>query len=152
MDQKWCNLVPCFFDGVVILRDPGYNVASWNLSHRKMRFDAEGLALINGHPLRFYHFTKLGPIGETMTRRYVGSNTEVFELWWWYRQQVIAFTDPAIPSGWWHYGTFDNGDPIDKRARKLYRSRKDLQATFPDPRRTGKDSLHEWFEMTGGKG
>lgn len=63
VDQKWCNLVPCFFDGVKILRDPGYNVASWNLSQRKMHFDAAGQAQINGRPLRFYHFTKLGPLG-----------------------------------------------------------------------------------------
>jgi hypothetical protein len=152
VDQKWCNLVPCLFDGVKVLRDPGYNVASWNLSQRKMHFDAEGRALINGHPLRFYHFTKLGPVGETMTRRYVGTNSEVFELWWWYRQQVIVYTDPAIPKGWWHYGTFDNGDSIDKRMRELYRSRKDIQAEFPDPRRTGKNSFHEWLEVTGGKG
>lgn len=97
VDQKWCNLVPCFFDGVKVLRDPGYNVASWNLSQRKMRFDTHGQALINGLPLRFYHFTKLGPVGETMTRRYAGTNTEIYELWWWYRHQVVAFTDPAIP-------------------------------------------------------
>jgi hypothetical protein len=150
VDQKWCNLVPCFFDGVMVLRDPGYNVASWNLSQRKMHFNAEGRALINGQPLRFYHFTKLGPVGETMTRRYVGTNSEVFELWWWYRQQVIEFTDPKIPKGWWYYGTFDNGDPIDKRMRELYRSRKDLQVAFPDPRRTGKNTLHDWLEVNRG--
>jgi hypothetical protein len=23
VDQKWCNLIPCFFDGVKVLRDPG---------------------------------------------------------------------------------------------------------------------------------
>src|SRR5262249_52409118 len=31
-DQKWCDLVPCLFDRVHIERDPGYNVASWNIS------------------------------------------------------------------------------------------------------------------------
>src|SRR5688572_24952262 len=34
VDQKWFDLVPAMFDGVHILRDPGYNVASWNLSNR----------------------------------------------------------------------------------------------------------------------
>merc|ERR1711974_246102 len=37
-DQRWCDLVPAFFDGVQVLRDPGYNVASWNLSQRIVRF------------------------------------------------------------------------------------------------------------------
>ncbi len=149
VDQKWCNLVPCFFDGVKVLRDPGYNVASWNLSQRKMHFDAAGQALINGEPLRFYHFTKLGPTGDTMTRRYAGQNTEVYELWWWYRQQVEAFTDPAIPKGWWHYGLFDNGAVIEKRARELYRSRADLRLAFPDPRKTGKGSFFDWYAREG---
>lgn len=152
VDQKWCNLVPCFFDRVKVLRDPGYNVASWNLSQRRMRFDEEGRALINGHPLRFYHFTKLGPTGDVMTRRYAGTNSEIHELWWWYRNEVERFTDSRIPKGWWHYGTFDNGDVIQKRMRELYRTRKDLQLAFPEPRQTGKDSFHEWLEVTGGNG
>ena len=29
-DQKWCDLVPGLFDRVLIERDPGCNVASWN--------------------------------------------------------------------------------------------------------------------------
>lgn len=30
VDQRWCDLAPAFFEGVHVLRDPGYNVASWN--------------------------------------------------------------------------------------------------------------------------
>ena len=80
VDQKWCDLVPCFFDNVRIHRDPGCNVASWNLSHRQVRVDDAGQIRVNGVPLRFYHFTKLGPIGDTMTQRYARGNTEVYEL------------------------------------------------------------------------
>ena len=39
VDQKWCDLVPVFFDGVHIVRDPGYNVASWNINQRKVQVD-----------------------------------------------------------------------------------------------------------------
>ena len=112
-----------------------------------MTFDADGQALINGALLRFYHFTKLGPVGDSMTRRYARDNTEIHELWWWYRQQVEKFTDPAIPQGWWHYGTFDNGIKIEKRVRELYRARTDLKTAFPDPRQTGKGSFFEWLEI-----
>lgn len=146
VDQKWCNLVPGFFDGVKVLRDPGYNVASWNLSNRTMTFDTDGAARINGALLRFYHFTKLGPTGDTMTRRYAGDNTEVFELWHWYRRAVIQASDPAIPAGWWHYGVFDNGQPIEKSMRETFRGRKDLRAAFADPFRSGPGSYLEWLK------
>jgi len=146
VDQKWCDLVPCFFDNVKVLRDPGYNVASWNLSHRHMTYDENGTALINSKPLRFYHFTKLGKVGDTMTQRYAGDNIEIYELWWWYRQQVMSESSPSIPSGWWYYGSFDNGQPIPKSARELYRDRPDLREAFPHPLRTGPNSLHEWLE------
>lgn len=147
VDQKWCNLVPCYFDGVCILRDPGYNVASWNLSQRKLRFDANGSALINNHLLRFYHFTKLGPVGDVMTQRYARDNMEIYELWWWYRHAVHAQTDDRIPQGWWVYGCFDNGMPITKDLRVLYRERSDLQSAFPDPFQTGQGSFFEWLKL-----
>lgn len=145
VDQKWCNLVPCFFDGVHILRDPGYNVASWNISQRKLRFDNSGKALINDHPLRFFHFTKLGRIGDVMTQRYARDNTEIYELWWWYRNAVKEATDDRVPQGWWAYSMFDNGLTIPKEVRILYRERSDLRAAFCNPFQTGPESFFEWL-------
>lgn len=145
VDQKWCNLVPCFFDNVKVLRDPGYNVASWNLSQRTMNYDEAGTALINDRPLRFYHFTKLGPVGDVMTQRYARANIEVYELWWWYRQQVLSASSDTIPKGWWYYGTFDNGEKIPKAVRELYRERGDLRAAYPKPLKTGEGSFYEWL-------
>lgn len=147
VDQKWCNLVPCFFDDVKILRDPGYNVASWNLSQRTMTFDRDGTALINGKPLRFYHFTKLGPVGDTMTRRYAGDNIEVYELWRWYRDAVRRATDDRIPKGWWYYGVFNNGRTIEKPVRELYRHRQDLRQAYPDPYKVGPGTFFEWLKL-----
>lgn len=137
VDQKWCDLVPCFFDNVKILRDPGYNVASWNLSQRKLTFDADGTALVNGYPLRFFHFTKLGAIGDLMTQRYAADNHEVYELWRWYRSAVASRVITTIPERWWHYATFDNGAEIPKSVRVLFRERSDLRAAFRYPRQVG---------------
>lgn len=134
VDQKWCDLVPCFFDRVHIHRDPGCNVASWNLSHRRLSIDECGEIRVNGELLKFYHFTKLGPVGDTMTQRYARDNTEVYELWSWYRNAVADATDARIPEGYWHYKTFDDGTPIPAGVRRLYRDRKDLQSAFPKPR------------------
>ncbi|TCL87255.1 hypothetical protein C8J38_1342 [Rhizobium sp. PP-WC-2G-219] len=149
VDQKWANLVPCFFDGVKVLRDPGYNVASWNVSGRKMKFDENGTALINGNPLRFYHFTKLGPVGDGMTQRYARDNTEIYELWWWYREEVKKMTSDAVPKGWWKYNCFEDGIKIPKIIRELYRSRRDLQDAFSNPFLTGTGSFYEWLLAEG---
>ena len=134
------------FDDVLVVRDPGYNVASWNLSNRKIEIDAAGNCLVNGKPLRFFHFTKLGPIGDTMTRIYARDNIEVYELWSWYKREVDRFAEPAIPGGWWHYGTFDNGVRIPRQTRLLYRDRADLRGAFPNPFETSGDSYFAWLK------
>jgi len=59
-DQKYVDLVPALFDGVAILRDPGCNVASWNLSARPVVIGRDGAITAGGALLRFYHFTKIG--------------------------------------------------------------------------------------------
>jgi hypothetical protein len=149
VDQKWCDLVPALFDRVRIVRDPGYNVASWNLSHRRITITDGGDILVNGQPLRFFHYTKLGPIGDTMTRRYARDNVEVHELWSWYRRMVDRFAEPRIPAGWWHFGTFENGRPIPKSARRLYRERGDLREAFRDPFTSVTPSYYEWLVSEG---
>jgi hypothetical protein len=133
VDQRWCDLVPSFFEGVEIVRDPGYNVASWNISQRELSIDRDGQILVNGRPLRFFHFTKLGPLGDAMTHRYARGNLAVYEVWSWYKRLVAHHGMAEIPSDWWYYGRFGNGVPIPRSARLLYRDRVDLQQAFPDP-------------------
>jgi hypothetical protein len=149
VDQRWCDHVPSFFDRVAILRDPGLNVASWNLSHRTVSVDQMGKVLVNGSPLGFWHFTKLGRIGDTMTRRYAGTNFPVYELWAWYRRQVEEATSVSVPAGYWAFGTFESGRPIPKSARELYRHRVDLQDAFDDPFGSGPGSFEEWLSHEG---
>lgn len=145
VDQRWCDHVPSFFENVKILRDPGYNVASWNLSNRTVSFAPSGEILVNGVPLRFWHFTKLGPVGDVMTKRYAGDNFAVYELWKWYRSQVEEATDSSTPAAYWHYDRFDNGVKIAKKQRVLYRSRPDLQRRFAEPFATGHGSFYDWL-------
>jgi len=145
VDQKWCDLVPALFDGVRIVRDPGYNVASWNLSNRTIRVTASGDILVNGSLLRFFHFTKLGPVGELMTHRYALDNTEVYELWTWYRHMIERFTPAEIPEGWWFYGRYENGEEITRQQRVQYRQRPDLKAAFPDPFATVQGGYYQWL-------
>jgi len=141
VDQRWCDHAPALFDKVKVLRDPGYNVASWNLSRRNVSVEKDGRILVNGATLRFWHFTKLGELGDAMTRRYAGDNFAVYEIWSWYKRQVAAATDPAISSRWWAYGVYRDGRPIERAHRLLYRARPDLQAAYPDPFGAGPNSF-----------
>ena len=146
-DQRWCDHVPVFFDRVHILKDPGYNVASWNLSNRLLTVDSSGQLQANGAPLRFYHVTKFGPVGETMTSRYATDNTVVYEVWCWYRNTLKRFEEPSIPKNWWAYGQYSSGNPISAEERKLYRVRVDLQRSFPDPFDSRNDGGYEgWYK------
>jgi hypothetical protein len=56
VDQKWADYFPAFIPSTAVLRHPGYNVAYWNLSQRKLRW-SNGGCLANGVPIRFFHFS-----------------------------------------------------------------------------------------------
>ncbi len=143
-DQKYCDLVPALFERVHVHRDPGCNVASWNLSRRTLRIGRDGAITANNAKLKFYHFTKIGTAGDVMVRRYAGPNLAVFEIWEWYRRQIApgpAARAGAVP---WHYGQFADGRPIPKSLRLLFRGRADLLAAFDDPFRTGPGSYIDW--------
>jgi hypothetical protein len=144
VDQKWCDLLPSLFEDVCILRDPGCNVASWNVGQRKISIELNGTVLAGGQPLRFFHFTKFGSVGEVMTQRYAGENVEVYELWAWYRR-MLDQQRARVPADWWYYGQFDDGSPIPSSARKLYRARADLQESFPNPFAVGEGSFCAWL-------
>ncbi|WP_091735149.1 hypothetical protein [Phenylobacterium immobile] len=145
VDQRWCDHAPALFDRLKVIRDPGYNVASWNLSTRTVAIGKDGAITVNGRPLRFWHFTKLGPTGDAMTRRYAGGNFEVYEIWNWYKRQIDETTDPAIPARWWAYGVYADGAAIAKADRVLYRERADLQTAFPDPFQSGLGTYQQWL-------
>lgn len=150
VDQRWCDHVPVFFDKVHILKDPGHNTASWNVNQRRITIDDDGNVRANEALLRFWHFTKLGPLGDVMTRRYAGDQIVVYELWRWYREQVERATSPDIPDRYWAFGHYANGAAIARSHRLLYRDRKDLQASFPDPFGTGAgNDFSAWLAAEG---
>lgn len=56
-DQLWLAYVPFYFSNVCVLQHEGYNVAIWNLRHRKIS-GKEGKIYINGNvPLVFFHYS-----------------------------------------------------------------------------------------------
>jgi len=138
-DQRWCDLAPSFFDGVKIHKDPGCNVSGWNLSTRSLRQDSNGGLFVDGSPLKFYHFSKLGELGFLMTSRYAGNNIEPYALWYWYNSKIrdasegLGIESEQAVEKYWYFSTFEDGSFIPKEARTLYRKRVDLQLHFKNP-------------------
>ena len=60
-DQRWIDWVPALFPHT-ILRDPGLNVAYWNLHERPLSPAADGTVLADGSVLKFVHFSGFDPV------------------------------------------------------------------------------------------
>jgi len=60
VDQKYLDLAVGLFQGLGIIRDPGCNVAYWNLHNRQISRKGDQW-LSNDLPLMFYHFSDFNP-------------------------------------------------------------------------------------------
>ncbi len=59
-DQKWMDLAPGLVSDIAILRDPGLDIAYWNLEGRTLARGTAGWQ-VNGQPLGFFHFSGFDP-------------------------------------------------------------------------------------------
>lgn len=70
VDQKWMDLAPLFFKGIVSVKHPGWNMAWWNLTERKLGKNQKGYFVNDPDtPLVFFHFSGFKPGATTMTER-----------------------------------------------------------------------------------
>jgi hypothetical protein len=149
-DQKWIDLVPCYFESAAALRDPTYNVAFWNLHER--RLERRGSAFFaEGRPIAFFHFSGFTPtipstLSKHQTRTQVEKQTPLAEL-------LNLYVDLHMRNGYarcsqWEYGygRFDNGVRLNKALRQLYLNLdEELRQRFGNPFEThGEDSFLEW--------
>lgn len=123
VDQKWMDFAPAFLDAVDILRDPGYNVAYWNLVHRTLTRSGDGYR-VGGSPLRFFHFSGfqidgIESISKYQDRFTLDDRPDVRPLFEAYRSALEregAREQLALP---YAYDTFDNGQPVPSAARRI---------------------------------
>lgn len=145
-DQKWCDLAPALFESVYVHRDRGLNVAAWNIGSRPIAIHADGLITAGGTVLKFFHFTKVNTVGERVLEAYTFGSTDVFELLHWYRQQLISYSVTGLPSNWFYYGYYENGNAIPKSHRRLWRTRGDAREHFINPFKSGANSYELWAD------
>ena len=148
-DQRWADLIPAMFDGVRVLREPEYNVATWNLSNRRATGTAPHALAINGRPLSFYHFSGFDSgAQETMLGLYGKDSPALVDLRRWYIAQCEQMGQSQLGTLACVYTRYANGEPITKAQRIVYRERGDLQRAFPDPFDTADParSYWHWFQ------
>ena len=146
--------MPAFFDDIAIVRDPQYNVATWNLTHRRATGTAPFEIEINGRPLVFYHFSGFDSGAQKiMLERYGADSPVLFAFRDWYIARCEELGQSALSRIPCAYSTFSNGQPITNAHRLLYRRRDDLMAAFPDPFDASRPdrSYFHWFQSQGAR-
>jgi len=133
-DQKWVDLAPAFFE-VYILKHPGYNVAPWNLSKRKMKRDSNNQYLVNEEPLRFFHFSGFDSgANEGMINKYVPDrNNAVYKLRDDYVVEMNRMGQAALGETPWSYSTFTSGEIIALDSRIKFRDIPEMPYRYPEP-------------------
>lgn len=152
-DQRWVDLAPAFFEEIAILRDPSYNVSTWNLTHRTVVQDASGALLVNDAPLGFYHFSGFDSGAQLiMLNKYGKTMPALYRLRDWYIARCAEFDDQRYSRRSWVYESYSNGQAITAAERVLYRWRSDLQAAFPSPfdATAVNSSYYDWYRVNVG--
>lgn len=125
VDQKWINLVPCFFDSVLVLKNPGCNVAYWNLHERTLE-KTEKSWIVNGHtPLVFFHFSGVSVDGGNIISKGYDqfdliSRPDLKEIFEIYRSHLIRNGMRDMRHCSYAFGKFSNGQLINKLQRSLF--------------------------------
>lgn len=125
VDQRWMDFAPGLVHDFFVLRDPGYNVAYWNLAGRRVTRSGDGYA-VNGRPLRFFHFSGYDPrrpeeLSKHQTRLSLGSEPVLRELCDAYGRELVAngFLDAV---DWpYTYSELPNGLELTGSVRQMYR-------------------------------
>lgn len=148
-DQKWGDLVPCMFEGVHITRDPGYNVSTWNISHRIVDKNQEDILIVNNVPLKFYHFSGFDSGAQAdMLDLYAGGNRYLYDLRKWYIKRMAEEEQERYGSYPSKYNYYDNSEVVQKEERLLIRTRSDVTDYFKETNPYLVDqekSYYHWF-------
>lgn len=126
VDQRWIDLAPGIWPGIDVLRDPAYNIAYWNLPTRDLEGDGNDGYLVNGQPLRFFHFSGFDPrrpqeLSKHQNRIKVSADHALARICRQYAGELLdhGFREAIDWSYGW--GVLPNGIKLDREARRVYR-------------------------------
>lgn len=128
VDQRWIDLVPGMFDGVHISRNPGLNIAYWNLMHRDITRSGNTLSC-NGEPLIFIHYSGINletaEFSRHQNRYSLNGLTDVI------KDETINYLKELRSNGAnkrqpiYTYEVFHNGERISGAVRRAFRESRD---------------------------
>ncbi len=129
VDQKWMNLAPGLFDGVIVLRDAGCNMAYWNLHERKLEKESNGYNVrSNGTaevPLRFFHFSGVvvddaQMLSKNTNRFTLADRPDLREVFSDYKEKVRANRRAGVDGLPYGFERLSDGTVITRLARRIY--------------------------------
>jgi hypothetical protein len=165
VDQKWMDLVPAYFEDVLVFKHHGYNMAYWNLHERTLeQVDGGWVVRPAGVPLTFFHFSGFVGAGQGRIAKYqtpfpiddrpekreysLEERPDLHELFRRYEALLAAEDQPRYSAIPYAYDVFDNGERISDLERALYR-RSEWRARPEDPFRTGAGTFWELCRRAG---
>lgn len=128
-DQRWVDNVPALFRHTVI-RDPGFNVAYWNVYQRPLRRDADGRITAAGEPLKFVHYSGYRPEKPWLASTHFSDKPRVLlseqpvlaELCAGYRDQLIAAGySRALDEVPYRWNQLPDGTKVSPSLRRAFR-------------------------------
>ncbi|HBL28349.1 MAG TPA: hypothetical protein DD490_16060 [Acidobacteria bacterium] len=151
VDQRWMDFAPSFLARAVIHRDPGCNVAYWNLMHRELS-QREGAWWVDGTPLRFFHFSGFMLRRQELISRYQNRYTlsrrpDIQPLFRTYGELLDAAGHEELERLPYGFGRFSDGTSVPGMARRLLQLLDPDGKRWPDPFDTSRpDSFLTWLQ------
>ncbi|MGI8593989.1 MAG: hypothetical protein ACR2ML_06425, partial [Solirubrobacteraceae bacterium] len=123
VDQRWMDFAPGIVESLETLRDPGYDVAYWNLPSRRLA-RVEGKWTVNGEPLRFFHYSGYDPDNPNELSRHqdrirLRDDPLVAELCNGYRHALLRHGYRDAQRWEYSYGRLANGLKLDTTMRRM---------------------------------
>jgi hypothetical protein len=125
VDQKWINLVPCYFESVKILKHSGCNVAYWNVHERILKPAGRSWVVNEAVPLIFFHFSGIYLDGNRRITRYANqftldSRPDLEELFLEYRDRLSRNGIQGARQHRYAFGCYSNGVTINRIQRAAF--------------------------------
>lgn len=133
-EQKWLDLLPGTFD-FNILKDPGYNVGGWNFHERLLTAEDQGRYLVNGKPLRLFHFSGIHNdyYDKQMTTTTQNQQKILEQFKRKYMQELLEMDQDSLAQKSWSYSCFTTGHIIDRNSRLIFRNNPELYRDLANP-------------------
>jgi len=138
VDQSWMGFAPAYLDSVAVVRDPIFNIAYWNLPHRRP-VPADDHWEVNGRRVGFFHFSgvdldNLDIISRHQDRVDLWSRPELRPLFEDYRDLVNQSGQNELRGIPYSYGTFADSDIAIPRVSRIALQETDPRGLrWPDP-------------------